>query len=87
VTALDEEIRRVRAACRRYRARLDEMSEQAYRDRDCCPSCRFGHTYNGLADKLERAAAWLVILLRKRGSDRDLADVKRIEVCGFDDLA
>lgn len=61
---LDVEIERVQRALDRR-----ELALSALRARGaCCPACFYGsRTYTDLADKQDRAVAWLRILQEKRG--------------------
>jgi len=65
-------IKKVETALARTSAQIDEMAERWAREHmPCCPSCAFGARYSSLCDKAERQAAWLVNLLRRRGSPND----------------
>lgn len=76
--ALDREIDAHKAAMRRYRVELDRMASEARFA--CCPTCMFGTAFGSVSDKSERCGKWLQILLKKRGSKRDLelADAIRV---------
>ena len=63
--SIDTEIGRVERAIAHRERRLDVLREEARGE--CCPSCFHGDKYRGLAEKQERALAWLVTLREKRG--------------------
>lgn len=65
---LPAEIARVRAAIDRRDVTLDEMRLAARGH--CCPSCFHGATYTRLAERQERAEAWLKVLEKKESERR-----------------
>jgi hypothetical protein len=79
MSAIDEEIRRVKAAVKRAEVRLSEMNESARGS--CCATCAYGRIFVDLADAQERRTSWLAILLEKRGleADVDLARAIRMD--------
>lgn len=78
---LDAEIARQRAALVRLREQMD--SQFPTNPGDCCASCRYGDAYTSVADRFERAGAWLSILLRKRGGFRDYRLARAIEMSAW----
>lgn len=45
----------------------------------CCPRCAFGSQWSDLIDKGDRQAAWLVVLLRRRGGPDDVRRIRSLE--------
>ncbi len=78
--ALDTEIGRVTAAVLRYRAKMDAVVDAI--DAEGGPQSAHEHdaTWKRAADKLQRAGAWLCVLLRKRGTADDLSLAQAAEV-------
>lgn len=78
-TTLDREIANVQRVMSRLDDELDEMREEFHREQlPCCPSCAFGGRFSTRCEKWERQAAWLVVLLRKRGAPGDAELVGRL---------
>lgn len=76
---IDLEIARVDAAMKRVEDKLDEMQDYWARNHlPCCPGCAFGHEYTELADKVERQAAWLVVLLHRRSKPEDPKRIRQL---------
>jgi hypothetical protein len=74
------EIKRVSAALKRHEAAIREMDEEWARlDGVCCPGCMFGERHSKACDKAERTRAWLVVLLRRRGTLADMRWAKALE--------
>jgi len=45
----------------------------------CCQGCVYGQSFNDWCDKQERRLAWLSILLKKRGTEKDLIKANLID--------
>ena len=73
MTALDTEIERVTAAVLRYQAKMDAIVDAI--DAEGGPQSAHEHdaTWKRAAGKLQRAGAWLCVLLRKRGRPSDVS--------------
>lgn len=77
----DDEIRLVRAALLRHRAAVDRMSgEWEDAGGGCCPGCMFGAQYTKATDQFKRTGAWLCVLLKRRGSLKDIRLAGSIEM-------
>lgn len=74
----DEEIRRVRAAVVRYQAAQDAIQDRIEEEGGPTSAHEHDSGWNRLADRQERAGAWLCILLEKRGRPEDVALVSAI---------
>lgn len=75
------EIEHVRQALRRTQRLLGAMREYWADHRlPCCPECAFGPQYSDLADKADRQAARLVVLLHHRGAPGDRQEASRLAV-------
>lgn len=77
----DQHITALRAAMQRARERMDELEAPFSFPADCCPSCACGPEWNALADKRERQAFWLAVLLLK-GCAEDVAEAQAL-ACDF----
>ena len=76
------EIDRVEAALARTNADIDRMAREWSRSGGvCCPGCMFGKDYSDACAKADRQAAWLVVLLSRRGRH---GDAERINSLVFD---
>ena len=80
VTALDIEIGRVSRAVESYRAKMDAVLDAI--DAEGGPQSAHEHdaTWKRAAGKLQRAGAWLCVLLRKRGAADDLSLARAVEI-------
>lgn len=78
MSGIDREIDLLKLAHERLDQRMRE--DFPVHPGECCAQCKYGHEYVAVADKLERQAAWLRILLAKRGrlEDLDLAEAIRV---------
>lgn len=64
MTALDEEITKVKAALIRYERKLRTDFPTVHDD--CCASCMYGRLYGELCDKAQRTEDWLSVLIKKQ---------------------
>jgi hypothetical protein len=78
--ALDTEIERVTAAVLRCRREMDAVMNAI--DAEGGPQSAHEHdaTWKRAAGKLQRAGAWLCVLLRKRGTADDLSLARAAEM-------
>lgn len=66
----------IKVAILRQRSKLDTMEDEwSAAGGMCCPGCMFGDRWNTVQRKVDRQAAWLAILLKKRDwpGDSELA--------------
>jgi len=69
---IDLEIDRVKAALVWRHAELDALSDEWKRaGLPCCPACAYPDRWTPIWDQRDRTAAWLCVLLRKRGAPGD----------------
>lgn len=81
MTGLDRSIDRLKLAHERLDRRMHE--DFPIVPGDCCRACKYGHEYVTLSDKHDRQAAWLRILLAKRGRPEDLELAEAIRVSAW----
>ena len=63
----------------RERARFDSLSKDFDHTKHCCLTCLSGGYDLILTRKLNRQAMWLRVLLRRRGTENDLRDIRNLE--------
>lgn len=69
----------LRRSMSRVRYELESLSEGFDHTKHCCLTCLTGGYDLCLSRKLNRQAMWLRVLLRRRGTEKDLRDIRNLE--------
>lgn len=69
----------MRRSMGRVRGQLEDLKYGFDHTKHCCLTCATGGFDLILIKKLERQAMWLRVLLRRRGTPKDLRDIDQLE--------
>jgi hypothetical protein len=75
----ENQITLLRRAMSKQRSEYDLLSKSFDHTNHCCLTCASGGYDLILSRKLNRQAMWLRVLLRRRGTEKDLRDIRNLE--------